>query len=131
MPVLDNAGRGVGVKLACALLRLAVVDFVAAAVWHTVVRIQVQVDRDLPRPTTHSARHAVRQSLVQTTFEDSQRFGQPVVQGGQYGVIGGPTRQIAARGRDGNRTSRGTEHNPQHHSRGAEPSVIFDQFCLK
>ena len=34
-------------------------------------------------------------------------------------------------GRDGNRASRGAEHDPQHHRRGAEPSVIFDQFRLQ
>src|SRR5207245_4024256 len=56
VPVLNETGRGIGVKFRGALPGLAVIDFVATALRLPVVRDQMPIDRYRPRTFSQATR---------------------------------------------------------------------------
>src|SRR3954467_12872312 len=73
LAVLNNASRGVGMKLLRSLPRLPIVNLVATFVRLAVVGIQMPVDRHLPRVAAHRPRQPAGQSFVQTPLQNPRR----------------------------------------------------------
>jgi hypothetical protein len=118
-------------ELRCSQLGLAVVKFVAALKRLPVVGLQMPVDGDIPRPTTHASRQRVDQGIVQSPFQDQQRLGQAFVQSRHHRLIGRCSGQVAASGADRNAAGGGAKRDAQHDRGGAFPPVILDQLCIE
>jgi hypothetical protein len=108
-------------------LGFAVVEFVAALEWLSVVGLQVPVDGDIPRPTPHAFGQWVDQGVVQKPFQDQQGLGQAFVQSRHHSLIGRHLGQIAAGSIHGNTAGGGAKRDAQHDRGGAFPAVIFVQ----
>ena len=129
--ILDDAGRGIGMKLLRPLPGFAVVNLVATFVRLAVVRRQMPVDRYLPPAPSQATRQLPGERLVETAFQHGKCFGQVLLQGGHHRLVGRGAGQIAARGRDRDRSGRRPQQDVQDHRRRAFPTSIPYQLCLQ
>ena len=128
VPLVQNHGRSVSMKVRCPRFGLAAKNLLGIPSRPPVVRNERQVDPQHPRLASHGLGHAGHQGRVQATLQLAH-FGQCGRQGVANGLIGRRVCQTAAGGKQGNHPRRRNQQNIQQHRSRTFVTLILQAKC--